>query len=47
MNAPLVDLDRLQFSYKTQENLIDLTSWQLQAGEQILVSGPSGCGKST
>jgi putative ABC transport system ATP-binding protein len=37
----------LQFSYRAQENLIDLTSWQLQAGEQMLVSGPSGCGKST
>lgn len=47
MKAPLVDLHRLQFSYGMHETLINLESWQLQEGEQLLVSGPSGCGKST
>ncbi|NCV69730.1 MAG: ATP-binding cassette domain-containing protein [Betaproteobacteria bacterium] len=47
MNPPLVDLKGLKFAWTEHDPLIDLASWQVQAGEQLLISGPSGCGKST
>jgi len=47
MSAALVDLEGLKFSWGAKETLIDLPRWQVQAGEQLLISGPSGCGKST
>jgi putative ABC transport system ATP-binding protein len=47
MSAALVDLQGLEFSWGAKETLIHLPCWQVQAGEQLLISGPSGCGKST
>jgi len=47
MDRAVVELQDLRFSWGGEHPLIALEHWQLEAGEQVLVSGPSGCGKST
>ena len=43
----VVDLTDLRFSWPGQPALLDVPSFQLNAGERLFLRGPSGSGKST
>jgi len=44
---PVVNLEALQFSYETNQSLIDIDKFSIQPGESVFLRGPSGSGKST
>lgn len=43
-----LELENVRFSYeRDQNNIIDIPSWKIHAGEKVFLFGPSGSGKST
>lgn len=47
MTQPIIDLTDLHFAWPGQPPLLEVPSFQLQAGERLFLRGPSGSGKST
>ncbi|MEO1324145.1 MAG: ABC transporter ATP-binding protein [Pseudomonadota bacterium] len=47
MTAPIVRLSNLTFAWPGQPPLLDVRSFELNAGERLFLRGPSGSGKST
>lgn len=47
--AAAVELERLTYSYDVtgKPRVLDEITWQVEAGETVLLVGPSGCGKTT
>lgn len=47
----MLELKNLKKSYKEPDGgelpILDVPSWKVEAGEQVVVVGPSGCGKTT
>lgn len=47
MTTPIVRITDLRFSWPGQPPLLDISTFQLNAGERLFLRGPSGSGKST
>ncbi len=47
MTTPIVRITDLRFSWPGQPPLLDVSTFQLNAGERLFLRGPSGSGKST
>ncbi|MEL6825346.1 MAG: ABC transporter ATP-binding protein [Pseudomonadota bacterium] len=47
MSAAIVSLSNLRFAWPGQAPVLDIDSFELQAGERLFLRGPSGSGKST
>lgn len=47
MTTPIVRITDLRFSWPSQPPLLDVSTFQLNAGERLFLRGPSGSGKST
>lgn len=47
MSQPLIELRDLVFAWPRQAPLLDIPSFQLEAGEALFLKGPSGSGKTT
>ena len=47
MSAAIVSLSNLSFAWPGQAPVLDIASFELQAGERLFLRGPSGSGKST
>ena len=47
MNAAIISLENLSFSYNGQAPVIKDVTFQLQAGEKVGLVGPNGSGKTT
>ena len=47
MSAAIVSLLNLRFAWPGQAPVLDIDSFELQAGERLFLRGPSGSGKST
>ena len=47
--TPLINLNQVKFGYSGEPNsdVLNLSSWQVQSGESVLLIGSSGSGKST
>ena len=46
MTQPMVKVEDLRHGHGSR-NILDISTWQVDAGERCLVTGPSGSGKST
>ncbi len=49
-SAPLLEVDAVTLQYKTRDSLVTATqqvSFDIYAGERLILLGPSGCGKLT
>ena len=46
MTQPMVKVEGLRHGHGSRE-ILDISTWQVDAGERCLVTGPSGSGKST
>lgn len=44
---PVLKLDELRFGYNPAQDIINIDSFTIEAGESVFLQGPSGCGKST
>lgn len=47
MSQVALKVEELEFSYVANKQILNITDWQLMAGESVFLLGPSGCGKST
>lgn len=47
MTTPIVRISDLQFAWPGQPPLLQMTQFELDAGERLFLRGPSGSGKST
>lgn len=47
MTEPVISISNLRFSWPGGPDVLDIDSFQLQAGERLFLRGPSGSGKST
>jgi putative ABC transport system ATP-binding protein len=47
MTTPAIELQAVQFSWKRQEQLLDVERFTVERGERVFLKGPSGSGKST
>lgn len=47
MPTPLIEISQLGFSWPGQAELLDIPSFNLQAGASLFLKGPSGSGKTT
>ena len=45
--TPAIDLQGIQFSWRGQEQLLDVERFTVERGERVFLKGPSGSGKST
>lgn len=45
--TPAIDLQTVKFSWKGQEQLLDVERFTVDRGERVFLKGPSGSGKST
>ncbi len=43
----MISLSRVSFRYPSGEFVLDVPSFEVEAGEQVAVIGPSGSGKTT
>ncbi|MGS2723675.1 ABC transporter ATP-binding protein [Porticoccus sp. GXU_MW_L64] len=46
-NTPAIAIERMAFAWPGQQSLLDIDSFELQAGERLFLYGPSGSGKTT
>jgi len=47
MRNPVVEIERLEFGWTTEQPVLRIDSLNIGAGERIFIHGPSGSGKST
>ena len=47
MTAPIVSISNLHFAWSSGPEILDIESFELNAGERLFLRGPSGSGKST
>ena len=44
---PIIEIEKLKFSYPGQEPTLQISNFRMQVGEKIFLAGPSGSGKTT
>ncbi|MDP8162467.1 cysteine/glutathione ABC transporter ATP-binding protein/permease CydC [Pasteurella skyensis] len=45
--SPLIQFEKIQFSYSTQQNLFNALSFEVYKGEKVAILGATGSGKTT
>ncbi|MGB0466171.1 MAG: ABC transporter ATP-binding protein [Pontibacterium sp.] len=47
MSSPVIELDKVEFSWQAGQPVLDIPALRIMAGERVFLKGPSGSGKSS